>query len=226
MKCDRQRAPASFTETRRQRLNALGAVDREIHQRVHDVEAGDPDGDGGEEQQCRPTDATGDADVGAQRRESVDRAEHEMRDPRDAFAKRIEQHAQAGDRKQFYAERIEHPCRPQQDGEACDDRREHRKGRERAAGERAPGGARIARVDVAVEVAIGGHRRGACAQHRQRDPAKHGPRWKAAGGDQRADVRERQREERMLDANLPQEERGFHRGSPSECSSRASAAGP
>ena len=55
----------------------------------------------------------GDADVRAERREPVDGAEHEVHEPREALAERIDQHAERRDRQELHAERIEHPRREQ-----------------------------------------------------------------------------------------------------------------
>ena len=89
MQHDREHASARFRQSARVANEFLALVDAVIHQRVDDVESRDPDRHGGEEQQRRQRDLPGDADVGAERREAIDRAEHEMRRPGEAFAERI-----------------------------------------------------------------------------------------------------------------------------------------
>ena len=101
--------------------------------------------------------------------------------------------------------------------EAGGGRPKHRRRGERAARDRAARRARIARVDLAIEKAVRRHRRGARADDGERDPPQRGQRRNPARGQYRADVRERQREKRVLDADLPQKDReephaSFRRG--------------
>ena len=79
--CSAPRAPedAALAQARRPRVEPLRAVDVGVEERVEEVEAGDPDGDGAAEHPRLPRQVSADRHPGADRREPVDRAEPEVR---------------------------------------------------------------------------------------------------------------------------------------------------
>ena len=83
-----------------------------------------------------------DRDVGAERREPVDRAQHEVRAPREALAKRIDQDSERRQRKQQHAERIERDGRDEQQTRCRATPSRASRGREASVRQRAVRGAR------------------------------------------------------------------------------------
>ena len=79
--------------------------------------------------------------------------------------------------------------------------------RQLPARELAARGARVARVDAGVDEPVQRHRERPRADHRERDPEQVVRRRRLADGEERADVRERQREDRVLDLHEPREAR-------------------
>ena len=77
--------------------------------------------------------------------------------------------------------------------------------RQLAARQLAGRGARVARVDRRVDEPVERHRERPRADHGQRDPDEVVRRRRAADGEKRADVRERQREDGVLDLDEPRE---------------------
>ena len=75
-----------------------------------------------------------------------------------------------------------------------------------AARQLAAGRARIAGVDAGVDQAVERHREAARADHRDRDPERSPRAGHAVDGEERADVRERQREDRVLELDEREEE--------------------
>ena len=75
----------------------------------------------------------------------------------------------------------------------------------------ASGGARVARVDAGVDQPVQRHRERTRADHRERDPDEVVRRRRPADREERADVGERQREDRVLDLHEPREARGQRR---------------
>ena len=71
----------------------------------------------------------------------------------------------------------------------------------------AAGGARVARVEPRVDQPVQRHRQRPRADHRDRDPDEVVPARPRVHGEERADVRERQREHGVLDLHEPREAR-------------------
>ena len=77
--------------------------------------------------------------------------------------------------------------------------------RQQARGQLARSGSRIARVELRVDQPVQPHRQRPRADHRDGDPEQVVRRGHAVHREQRADVRERQREQRVLDLHEPRE---------------------
>jgi hypothetical protein len=88
--------------------------------------------------------------------------------------------------------------------EADERQRQRARGSDHAGGDLAGAGARVQRVESGVDHAVERHGRGAGPDHRERHPAERRPPGPAAGGQQHADVGERQREQRVLETDQPQ----------------------
>ena len=178
----------------------MRAVDLEVEERVEEVEAGDPARDRRAEHPRLPRQLAGDRDPGADRREPVDGAEPEVREPGEALQVRVDHEAGNGDRPQPAHERVELADRDQEDARATPGRRatpattvSRPPGSSRAAvrGLRASMPASISRLrpiasDRAPTIATVIQRRSCADGH-------------AVDREQRADVGERQREDRVLD---------------------------
>src|SRR5690349_23966578 len=140
---------------------------------------------------------------GADRREAVGGAEPEVAEPREALQVRVHDEHRDRDRPQVVRLR-----RELEDG----DEEERERGRaeeddlgdgQLPARELAAGGARVARVDTGIDEPVERHRERAGPDHRERDPDEIVRGRRLADGEERADVRERQREDGVLDLDEP-----------------------
>src|SRR4051812_46202754 len=77
-------------EARGDRMKSLAPVDVDVEQRVEEVEAGDPGGNGAAELPRLERQLPGDRDPRSHRRKTVDSAEPEMAEPRYALEVRID----------------------------------------------------------------------------------------------------------------------------------------
>jgi hypothetical protein len=93
--------------------------------------------------------------------------------PGEAFAERIHQQEDDRDRHQLNAQRVQVERRPKQKRETGGGYPKHGSRGECAAGKRPARGARIARVDLAIEKTVRGHGCGPRADDGERDPAQH-----------------------------------------------------
>src|SRR4029079_16909118 len=88
----------AHAEPRDDRVQPLAPVDLLVEQRVEEVEAGDPERDGGSEHPRLPRQLARDGDRGAHGCEAVDRTEPEMAEPREPLEVRIDDEADDRDR--------------------------------------------------------------------------------------------------------------------------------
>ena len=188
------------------RVEAVRAVVLEVEERVEDVEAGDPDGDGGAEQPGLERQLVRDRRPGADRREPVDGAEPEVREPGRPLQVRVDDEGRDGDRPEPADDRRELVDGDEEDRERGEAEEHDLPGPERAARELPAGGARVARVDAGVDQPVERHRQAARADHRHRDPEEVGGARDAVDGEERADVGEREREDRVLELDEREEE--------------------
>ena len=98
-------------------MQALATVDLDVEERVEEVEAGDPGRDRGAERPRLPGKLAGERDPGADGREAVDRAQPEVREPREALQVRVDDEAGDGDRPEPADERVELPHGDEEDRE-------------------------------------------------------------------------------------------------------------
>jgi hypothetical protein len=204
----RARERAALSEPRRPRMEPLRAVDVDVEERVEQVEAGDPRCDRGAEGPRLPRQVALDRRPGADRREAVDRAEPEMAEPREPLQVRVDDEGDDGDRRQPPDERVELEHRHRVERERRGAKADHLGGAERTRRELARRGARVERVDPRVDQTVERHRERAGADHRKRDPEQVVRRRHALDGEERADVREREREDRVLELDEPVVEAG------------------
>src|SRR5207248_551368 len=135
----------------------------------------------------------------ADRREPVDGAQPEVAKPREPLQVRVD-----GERRDRNRPEPANNVRELEDG----DEEERERGgaeerdlrrREQAARELTAGRAWVARVDLRVDQPVQPHRERAGADHRERDPEEVVRRRYAVDRQEGADVREREREDGVLD---------------------------
>ena len=209
------RAPedAADAEARRHRMEPLATVDVHVEQRVEEVEAGDPAATAPPSSHASsgsvPVIATH-APIGAS--------------PSTAPSQRWQSHVHAlqvrvddeadrpGSARASARRRFELEDRDEEDDERRDAEERDLRAREQPRRQLARRGARIARVELGVDQPVQPHRERARADHRDGDPEQVVRRRDAVDREQRADVRERQREERVLDLHEPREAQREHGG--------------
>src|SRR5204862_4579703 len=91
---------ASDAEARRDRVQPLREVDLAVEERVEEVEARNPGGNGSAERPRLPRQAAGDRHPGAERSQPVDGAEPEVAQPREALQVRVDDEADDRDRRE------------------------------------------------------------------------------------------------------------------------------
>ena len=187
-------------------MQAGGAIEVAIGERIEDVEAGDPGADRDHEQAGRPAEVAAHRDPGAGRPGGDRQAQEQMAERRESLGERVAVEKKQRDRRQRQTER------PQRRGGAHEHGgrdQGHRPGgahRDRAGGNLALGGPRVLGVDVAVDDPVEPHRRRAGAGHGDHDAGEARDREAvAAGGDGGGGHRERQREQRVLELDHPPE---------------------
>ena len=204
-----QRAPQKTprdAEARRHRMQPLAPVDVDVEQRVEEVEAGDPGRDGAAELPRLERQLPGDRDPRAHRREPVDGAEPEMAEPR-------ERASGTGRRR----------SRRPGSATASARRRSSWKTATRKttsdATQKSATCARVSSPDGSSRDAVRGLRASSSASISRFSPiasdraptiatviqSRSCARGNAVDGEQRADVGERQREQRVLDLHEPRE---------------------
>ena len=130
-----------------------------------------------------------------------------MAEPREALEVRVDDEADDRDRPQPAHDRVELPDGDEEQRERGDAEDDDLRDRELAARDLAAGGARVPRVDPRVDQPVERHRERAGADHRERDPEEVVRARPAVDREKGADVRERQREDRVLDLDEPREPR-------------------
>jgi hypothetical protein len=158
------------------------AVELEILAGVEDVEAGDPEGDGGGEQKDARVEGAANGDPGSGRRYAESESEHEVRPAREALGVGIEEQDGKSNRGEPEGEAIQLGCGENEDGAGDDDEGGDEGGREMAGGEGAGASAGIGGVDGGVGEAVEGHGGGAGGEHGDYDPEKLMGGGKAGGG--------------------------------------------
>ncbi len=120
----------------------------------------------------------------------------------------IDDERRDGDRRERAHERIELPDREEVDDQRHQAEHDHGGAGEGARRQLASRGAGIGRIDPRVDQAVQRHRKRARSDHRNRDPDQVVRGRNAANGEERADVGERQREDRVLELDEPVVEAG------------------
>jgi hypothetical protein len=90
-------------------VQALALVDLEVHGRVDDVEAADPQRDRPAEEERLPVERAGHGDPAAHRREPVHRSQERMAQPREALQVGVDDEPGDGDRPEDVGDRRELP---------------------------------------------------------------------------------------------------------------------
>jgi hypothetical protein len=133
------------------------AVEVEILAGVEDVEAGDPEGDGGGENKDARVEGAANGDPGGGGRHAEGEAEHEMRPAGEALGVGIKEQDREGDRREPEREAIQLGGGENKDGAGDDHKSCDEGGREMAGRESAGAGAGIGGVDGGIGEAIEGH---------------------------------------------------------------------
>src|SRR5439155_14816813 len=150
----------------------------------------------------------GDRDPRPDGGETVDGAEPQVRQPGEALKVRIDDERDDRDRPQPPDERVELPDRDEEERERGEAEEDDLRRAELAARQLARRCPRIARVDPGVDQPVQPHRERPRTDHRERDAEQIVRARNAVNREEGADVRERQREDRVLDLDEPRETRG------------------
>ncbi len=174
------------------------AVEVEILAGVDNVEAGDPEGDGGGKKKDARVEGAANGDPGGGGRYAESESEHEVRPAREAFGVGVEEQHGKGDGGEPEREAIQLGCGENEDGAGDNDESGDEGGREMARGKRAGASAGIGGVEGGVGEAIEGHGGGAGGEHGDDDPEKLMGGGKAGGGEHGSAKREGEREDGVL----------------------------
>ena len=217
-----ERSP--LAEPRRPRVQALRAVDVDVEERVEEVEPGDPRADGAAERPRLPRQLALDRRPGADRREPVDRAEPQVAEPREPLQVRVDDERRDGDRREPAHERVELP-----DGDEVDDQRAEAEPDDRRPASAVPdGSSRPAVRGFAASMPASISRFSAIASERAPIIAtviqsRSWPEGTPSDREERADVGERQREDRVLELDEPVVQPGEAHDGSYDCRCSASA---
>src|SRR6188472_738895 len=195
-------------ESRGPRVETRRAIVVEVEQRVEQVEAGNPEAHRAPERPRLPRKLARDRHPGADRRQAEASAEPEVAKPRDALQIRVDDEQHDGDRPEPADDRLELEHRDEIDEQREEAERPDLHARERTGRKLPRGGAWVPRVDLRVDEAVQPHRERPGADHRDRDPGHRLDPRPAVDGEQRADVRKREREDRVLEPDEPREPDG------------------
>ena len=155
--------------------------------------------DGARTQPGGQGEVAGDRDPGAHRREPVDGAEPQVRDPGEPLQVRVDHEPGHRDRPQPADDRVELPDRQQEHAERDEAEERDLRFGQLARRKLAARSARVPGVDAGVDQLIEPHRQRAGPDHRNRDPEQVVRRRDAVDREEGADVRKRQREDRVLE---------------------------
>ena len=186
-------------EAGRPRVQPLCAVDLQVEERVEEVEARHPQRDRGAEGPRLPRQLARDRHPGADRRQAVDRAQPEVAEPGRPLQVRVDHEGRDRDRPEPAHDGVELPDGDQEDHERQDAERDHLPGPQAPARELPCRGPWVPRVDAGVHQPVQRHGQRAGAHHRDRDPDEIVGARDGVHCEEGADVRERQREDRVLD---------------------------
>ena len=187
-------------------VQPLGAVDVEVEERVEEVEARDPESDGAAERPGLPRKRVRDRGPGTERREPVHGAEPEVRERAPALQIRVEHEARDRDRPEPVDDRRELEDGDEEDGQRKDAEEDDLRRREGAARELPSRRARVPGVDARVDEPVERHREAPGSEHGHGDPEKVVRARDPVDREERADVGERKREDRVLDLHQRGEE--------------------
>ncbi len=194
-------APKRTLHTEADRYGVQSVLDVEfpIEQRVEDVEARDPDRNRAAERPRFPRQPTRDRHPRADRREAVDDPEPDVAQPCEALQVGIDDEAGDRDRPEPAHDRIELEDGDEEDGEGGPAERGNLGGPQSTARKLTRGGAGIPRIHLGIDEPVQRHRERPCADHRDGHPDDVPEPGPAVRSEEDADVRERQREDRVLD---------------------------
>ncbi len=174
------------------------AVELKILAGVEDVEARDPEGDGGGEKEDARVEGAANRDPGGGGGDTERETEHQVRPAREAFRVRIKEHDCECDGREPQREAIQLGSGEDEDGAGNDDEGGHEGGREISGGECTCAGAGIGGVDGSVGESVEGHGGGAGGDHGDDDPEKLMGCGKAGGGEHGSTESEWEREDGVL----------------------------
>jgi len=146
------------------------AVELEILAGVENVEAGNPEGDGGGEQEDARIEGTANRDPGRGRSDTQGETEDDVRPAREALGVGVEKENGERNRREIQREAIQLGGGNNKDGAGNDDERGDEGGRKIPGGKGAGAGAGIGGVDSGVGEAIECHGGGAGGNHGNDDP--------------------------------------------------------
>jgi len=174
------------------------AVELEILARIKDVEAADPEGDGGGENQNARVEGATNRDPGRGGRDAESEAKCDVRPTRKALGVGIKKQNGKRDRAKPERKAIQLSSGENEDRAGDDDENRDKGRREMAGRKRAAASAGIGGVDGGVSEAVESHRCGPGGEHGNYDPQKLMGGWKAGGGQHGSAKSKWEREDRVL----------------------------
>ena len=160
------------TEVAGDGMKAGVAIKLEILAGVEDVEAGDPESDGGGEQKDAWIERTAYGDPCGGGSDTESESEHEVRPAREAFGVRVKKDYGQGDRGKPEGQAIQLSGGENEDGAGSDDERSDERRRKMPGGKRAGASAGVGGVNGSVGETVEGHGGGAGGNHGDDDPEK------------------------------------------------------
>ena len=204
----RTREDAADAEPRGPRVEPHREVVLAVEQRVEEVEPGDPQAHGAAEGPRLPRQLPCHRGPRAHGRKAERRAEPEVTEPGHALEVRVDDEHHDGDGPEPAHERVELPHRDEVDAEREDAERGDLQPCEDAGRDLPSRGPGVPRIDLRVDEAIEAHRQRPRADHRERDPRHRLEAGPAVHREQRPDVGEREREDRVLEPDEAREPDG------------------
>ena len=182
----------------RNRVESGVTIKFEILTGVKDVEAGDPEGNGGGEEQDARVEGAADGDPGGGWGNPESEAENEMGKAGEALGIGIKQQNGECDGREPEREAIQLPSGQDKNGAGNDDKSGDKGGRKMSGGKSASAGTGVRGVDGGVGEAVEGHGGGASGQHGDDDPEKLMGGGKPRSSEHGSAESEREREDGVL----------------------------
>ena len=174
-------------------------VVREVEEGVEQVESRNPQALGRKERPRLPRRLPGHREPGTERREARTRAEPEVAEPRHALQVRVDDEHRDRNRPEPADDRLELKRRDQVQREGGGAEGPNLGRGERPGGDLAARRARVSSVELRIDEPVQAHGERPSTHHREGQPDRRADARESVDGEERADVREREREDGVLE---------------------------